>query len=81
MIRRWPIFLAIALALLLFSAWSFGLFDPLLGSKGVEPKGGDADHTVGYVALATSVVSMLTALAGLAKSIFEARKAASGSTK
>lgn len=81
MFRRWPLFLAFALALLVFSAWSLGLLDPLLGSKGIEPKGADTDHTVGYIALATSVVSMFTALAGLAKSIIEARRAASGSVK
>ena len=40
---------------------------------GVEPMG-EASETVAWVALATSVVSLLTALTGLAQKFLELRK-------
>jgi len=43
---------------------------------GIEPKGdGGGSNTAAYAALATSVVSLATALVGLAKTMLEAREA------
>lgn len=67
--RSWMMrFLVLSLLLFLLGSW-------LLWSgpaPGIESKGGDSE-LMAYIALASSVVSLLTALAGLLKTVIEAR--------
>jgi len=74
--RRWiALFLVGAVGFLLLALWLFGT-----GSSEVQSKGDGASPALAYLSLATSVVSLLTAIAGLVKTAMEVKKAARQST-
>ena len=64
-------FLLIGAMLLFLAARWLGFFP----SQDVQVKG-ESSEIVGYISLATSLLSLLTGIASLIKTIFEARKAA-----
>ena len=68
MLKRWSVIVGAAIVALVGFWGYFAYRIPL----GVEPMG-DESQTVAWVALATSIVSLLTALTGLVQKLIELR--------
>jgi hypothetical protein len=69
MLKRWSVILGAAVIALL-GLWAYFAYRI---PPGVEPMG-DQTETVAWIGLATAIVSMITALAGLAQKLLEGRK-------
>lgn len=77
MSKRWiGALLLVGTTLLILALWRMGILH-ISPPPDVVAKGGEAPNSiVTYLALATSLVSLLTAIMGLIKASIEARKAA-----
>jgi hypothetical protein len=69
MLNRWSVIIAAAVVAVL-GLWAYLAYRI---PPGVEPMGDDS-QTIAWVALATSIVSLLTALTGLVQKLIELRK-------
>lgn len=72
MSKKW-IFLLLVLSIVLFVVGLSQL--DVAVPAGIQTKGESGAEAVAYVALATSVLTLLTAIAGLIKTLIEAKKA------
>lgn len=73
---RRPIVIVVALVIGLAALWYYVSLQP---PPGIETMSGDDDKTVQWIALATAVVSLLTAVTGLIQEVVKARAARQGS--
>lgn len=70
---RWVLFfVCLAAASLSIGLWSAGLLPH--PTPDVSPKGGGESAMLTYFSLATAIVSLLTAIVGLAKTMIEAKR-------
>ncbi len=69
MLKRWSVIVGAAIVALV-GLWAYFAYRM---PPGVEPMGDDS-QTIAWVALATSIVSLLTALTGLVQKLIELRR-------
>ena len=86
MLKRWSVIVGAAVVALI-GLWVYFAYGPMVGMgppplapepasripPGVEPMG-DEGQTIAWVALVTSIVSLLTALTGLVQKLIELRE-------